>query len=224
MRFTEIKCIDDMHRLIKELGFLPFFKNRVEGFSVEENIAPELWFGDNADGPWEWKGPLIRRGDIVYGKFISNRAMFVSLDKFPEFANIRRDGYDFDALFDDGKAPVKDKNLFDIVWKNGSIMTRALKEAGNYKKDGNKGFDGIINRLQMQTYICIADFEMAKTKDGREYGWGIARYSTPEYLYGENIMSEAYKHEADESREIILSQLKTILPDVKEAKLRAIIR
>ena len=50
----------------------------------------------------------------------------------------------------------------------------------NYRKGGNTGFDTVITRLQMQTYITIGDFVYSQDKFGRPYGWGIAEYTTPE--------------------------------------------
>lgn len=34
----------------------------------------------------------------------------------PVFANYRRDGYDFDALFEDEKAPIKHKNIMKQLY------------------------------------------------------------------------------------------------------------
>lgn len=34
----------DMERRVLELGFLPFFRCGIRGFSIEEMTAPELWF------------------------------------------------------------------------------------------------------------------------------------------------------------------------------------
>ena len=50
----------------------------------------------------------------------------------------------------------------------------------NYRKGGNTGFDTVITRLQMQTYITIGDFVYSQDKFGRPYGWDIAEYTTPE--------------------------------------------
>ena len=46
--------------------------------------------------------------------------------------------------------------------------TPALKDLCNYRKGGNKGFETVITRLQMQTYITVADFEYRKDKNGRQ--------------------------------------------------------
>ena len=51
-----IRGKEDLVRAVNHLGFLPFFRNSVEGFSIEEHVDPKIWFGD-IEGLWEWKGP-----------------------------------------------------------------------------------------------------------------------------------------------------------------------
>ncbi|MBQ1397763.1 MAG: hypothetical protein IIY89_04650, partial [Clostridia bacterium] len=83
----------ELAEAVERYGFLPFFCNSVEGFSVEEHIDRRLWF-TGIEGPWEWKGPLIRKYGLAYGKFFEKKAAFVSPEWFMELANYRRDGYD----------------------------------------------------------------------------------------------------------------------------------
>lgn len=68
---------EDLLKKVDEYGFLPFFKNAIRGFSIEEMCQPELWFTDQ-DGPWEWKGPVAKSGQCIYGKFFKCKAMFAS--------------------------------------------------------------------------------------------------------------------------------------------------
>lgn len=154
---AEIKSWPELEALVLEYGFLPFFQNEIAGFSVEEHTPPRLWFSDTEDGPWEWKGPVARSGKCVYGKFYSGRAGFVSMEWFPDFANFRRGGYDFDARYEDGLAAHKDKTIYDTVMQRKSLLSKELKDLCNYRKDGNKGFETIVTRLQMQTYLNISD-------------------------------------------------------------------
>ena len=223
-RLFQIRSADDMIQLVENTGFLPFFANSVPGFSVEECCPGELWFEEGVDGPWEWKGPAARSGRCVYGKFFGNKAGFVSREWFPDFANYRRDGYDFDARFDDDLASYKDKGVFDTVSKHGALLSKELKKLCNYRKGGNKGFDTVITRLQMQTYISIADFVYMKDKYGQVYGWGVAKYSTPEAQFGYGFVTSAYRREPEESRERILSHLKTLLPDADIEQLLKLIK
>ena len=74
MELPELHSAEDLAALVEEIGFLPFFKNGIEGFSVQEHTPPELWFSD-LEGPWEWKGPVIQTARCAYGKFYKGKAV-----------------------------------------------------------------------------------------------------------------------------------------------------
>lgn len=224
MKLPELRSAEDIIELTTEAGFLPLFPGDIPGFSVEDCCPPELWFSDEADGPWEWKGPIARSGTCIYGKFFGTRAGFVSREWLPDFANLRRDGYDFDARYDDGLASRKDKDVYDTVAEHGAILSRELKRLRNYRKGGNTGFDTVITRLQMQTYITIGDFVYMKDKFGRPYGWGVAEYTTPEALFGCDFVASAYRRKPEESKERILAHLRGILPEAGEEQLLKLLR
>lgn len=95
---ARIRSWEDLLDWIDEIGFLPLFKNEIDGFSVEEHTASLSWWtGDPMQDPWEWRELMARSGRVAYGKFFSRKAGFVSKTWFPHFANFRRDGYDFDS-------------------------------------------------------------------------------------------------------------------------------
>lgn len=217
-----IRTKEDLIDAIQKLGFLPLFENSIPGFSVEENVAHACWFGDEP-GVWEWKGSVIRETGCAYGKFLEQKAVFVSREWFPNFANYRRDGYDLDARFDDDLAPFRDKELYDLLDETAPIMTGDLRDKGHYRKGGKKGFETIITRLQVQCYVLISDFKYKKDKQGNQYGWGVAEYSTPEKFLGEDFTEQVYLRTPEESYARVLAQLKRILPDVEEGALRKIL-
>lgn len=99
MKWNNPECIhsvDEAIKYINELGFLPLFKNDIDGFSLEERTVPEYWWSDNPEiDPWMWRAIIARRHDIVYGKFFDKKAGFISKKWLPVFANYRRDGYDY---------------------------------------------------------------------------------------------------------------------------------
>ncbi|MBQ7161690.1 MAG: hypothetical protein IJR90_08280 [Clostridia bacterium] len=209
----------DLKEAVERLGFLPYFTNSISGFSIEEHVAPEAWFGAEP-GTWEWKGPVIRETGCAYGKFFEKKAAYISAEWFPDFANFRRDGYDFDARFDDELASYRDKELFDLIDKNAPILSKDLREKGNYVKDGKKGFETLINRLQHQCYVVISDFVYSTDKNGREYGWGVAEYSTPEKLMGAAFTPRVYQRTPEESYERIFDHFRSILPDADEKAIK----
>lgn len=219
MRFPKVSNPEELLALVEEFGFLPFFKSGIDGFSLEDYCVPERWFVDGVDGPWEWKGPLAKSGKCVYGKFFGGKAGFISLAWLPDFVNYRRDGYDFDARYEDGLASRKDKELYDTVAESGIILSKQLKDRCNYRKGGNKGFDTIITRLQMQSYLCVADFVYLQDKFGKPYGWGVAQYTTPEELFGYDLVTSAYTRDPQESKEKIIEHLKKLLPHAEEKQI-----
>ncbi len=223
MKFKEVCSAEDIVALTEELGFLPFFANSIRGFSIEERCPSELWFVEGRDGPWEWKGPAAKSGRCVYGKFFQGKAGFVSREWFPILANYRRDGYDFDARYDDGLASRKDKAIVDALSEHGPLLSKELKKLCNYRKGGNKGFDTVIARLSMQTYVVVADFVYMQDKAGRPYGWGVAEYALAETLLGRDFVTSAYDTKPTDSREKIFAHLQKALPQATEAQLRRLL-
>lgn len=218
-----LKSAEEIVELTERWGFLPFFRNSVRGFSIEEYTPADLWFSDR-DGPWEWKGPCIRSGRVLYGKFFGSKAGYVSLEWFPDLANYRRDGYDFDSRYDSGMASVRDLNVVDTVSRYGTLLSKKLKSLCGYGRGGEKGFDGVITRLQMQTYVCISDFEYMRDKYGNQYGWGVARYSTPENMFGYDAITSAYSREPEESKARIFNHIKELFPQAAEKDILKLIK
>lgn len=218
-----IKNIDDLKAAVTELGFVPFFENSIPGFSIEEHVDPRIWFS-NEDGPWEWKGPVINELGCAYGKFFEKKAVYISREWFPDFANYRRDGYDFDARYEDGLVYIGDKRLYDLIDSNAPILSKHLKQIGNYRKGGNKGFDTIINRLQAQGYVLISDFRYMIDKNGNEYGWGVAEYSTPEQFMGDDFTSVVYRRTPEESYARLFEHLRKILPEADEQVIHKLLK
>lgn len=206
---------EDVVKAVQEIGFLPFFKHEIAGYSLEEHCPPDLWFSQDQDGPWEWKGPIIRTGTCVYGKFFGGRAGYISLEWLADFANLRRDGYDFEGWYEDGHARRQDKLIYDCIDAGGAMLSKDVKRRCDFRKGGNKGFDSAITRLQMQTFVTIADFVYLQDQKGNPYGWGVAVYDTPEHLHGESILDCGGRTPA-ESRERILAHLRALSPSVDE--------
>ncbi len=213
----------DMVNMVQQWGFVPLFRNEIEGFSIEELTPKEFWFSQERDGPWEWKGPTIRESGCAYGKFFGGKAVFISKDWFLDFANFRRDGYDFDARYNDGLAAYRDKTVYDILEERGELLSKELKNLWSYGGEKRKGFDSIMTRLQMLGYITTTDFEYMRDKNGKVYGWGVARYATPEYHFGKSFCDAVYKREPYQSRERILEHLYSLFPHADKTKLQKMI-
>ena len=220
-------CIHTPEQLMEyvdEIGFLPLFKNEIPGFSVEERTVAEHWWSEDPQkDPWEWRAILARSGRVVYGKFFNKKAGFISLKWLPYFANYRRDGYDFDALWDDEKASMRKKKIMDLFDTHAELYSNEMKALAGFGKGGEKNFDGVLTELQMQLYLCAADFRQRKNKLGKAYGWAIAVYSTPEGLWGYELVSSAYKEDPGKSWQRIIDHMKECYPIATEKQIRKVL-
>ncbi len=203
------------------------FKNDIPGFSLEERTVPEYWWsGDAARDPWEWREIIARSGEVVYGKFFDKKAGFISREWFPYFANYRRDGYDFDALWEDEKASIRQKKIMDLFTERNADAewySFEVKQNAGFGKGGEKNFEGTITDLEMKTYLCMRDFRQRKNKKGESYGWSIAVYSTPEHLWGYEHITSAYQEEPSESWRRIVNHMNEIYPIATEAQIHRVI-
>ena len=219
-----------------KFGVLPFFENPVKGLSVDELCAPGLLFGGNFDeGCWEWKGPVIRRRTTGYGKFFRRKAGFVSLDLLPDFLNYRRGIY-----------PVKPDStedmILEIIRENDGMTSTELKshifgdrhhkrnwdEIPDYDKPisisgKRKSLEGPLQRLQMGGWLLISDFEYKRTKNGERYGWGVARYSTPELNFGKELIIPENKS-AEQSFSDLVSAVKSRWPAASSRTISQLLR
>ena len=210
---------DELLEVIEKVGFLPLFSNEVPGFSVENMTDPYCWWcGDEEVDPWEWRAVLARTGKVAYGKFFGNKAGYVSKKWFPDFANYRREGYDFDSRYEDGKAGRREKLIMDLFWpKKGelwdateevSYYSNEVKEKAGFGKGGEKGFDSTCAKLQMSSYLTVKDFRPRLNKKGESFGWSVAIYTLPEYLWGYKFVTKSYKDLPEDSYKKILRQVK----------------
>ena len=213
-----IRSKEDLEEMVQTFGIVPFFSNSIKGFSIRERVDKALWFTEEP-GPWEWKGPVIRELGCAYGKFFEKKAAYVRADVFLDLANYRRDGYDFDARVDDELTPMGDVYLYGLLAERAPVLSKQLKEAGNYKKGGRKGFDTVILRLQEQCYVTVSDFVYETDRFGKQYGWGVAEYSTPEVFFGPAFREKVYAREPAESKARLLELLKRIHPQAGEKAL-----
>ena len=226
-----IRSAMDMERQALELGFLPFFRFGVPGFSIEERTAREYWFSDEEEGPWEWKGPVIREGHCAYGKLFNKKAGYVSLEWLPDLMNYRRslryakdedtaalDDVVLQTIISEGSLTVKEmRRLLGFV--RGRGHRSAQEPVDRMGEEGKVSLEPILTRLMMNVHVVIADFEYNTDRHGRPYGWGVARYTTPEVLYGR--VSAGCTPE--ESYQKIYAHFRHLFPDVAERKLLPLI-
>lgn len=227
----QIRTAEDMERQVLAWGFLPFFRCGIPGFSIEEQTAWEYWFSDEEEGPWEWKGPVIREGHCAYGKLYNKKAGYVSLEWLPHLMNWRHtrryakdedtaalDDVVLQAIYAEGSVTVKELRHI-LGFARGRGHRRDTDLVDTMQGEGKVSLDPILTRLMMGMRIVIADFEYNTDRHGRPYGWGVARYTSPEVLYGRQDAGCT----PEESYRKIYAHLRKLLPDAPERKLQELI-
>lgn len=86
-------------------------------------------------------------------------------------------------------------------------------------QDEKASLEPILVRLMMELRIVISDFEYDIDRHGRPYGSGIARYTTPETLYGNLSVDRT----PEDSYKKIFQHFKGLFPEVPEKKLLKLI-
>ena len=229
----------NLETLIKKWGFMPFFKNGIEGFSIQEITPPELLFGDDFEnGPWQWKGPIIANWESAYGKFFGKKAGYIALEWLPDFMNWRRSLLPLDGFPDDAR------HIREVLVDAESMLSKRLKVESGFTLSRRKRtfnpddptqpivnrrngttFDALIAQLQMGTHVCIADFEYQVSRSGQTYGWGVARYCTPEAMYPDlfPVAARVEGRTPLESRQRIIDHITGLFPQATTKQIEKII-
>lgn len=184
-----IQTTDDLIAAVNEYGILPFWSD--DGFSAWGMSAI------NFNALWAVREKTVNSLKVAYGRFVNKKATFVSLEVFPYLCALRRDGYDFDSLEDEGRAPNRESLIMHAVGD---------KPAPSYalgKSLGMKGFDGAVASLQNKTFLCLT---FAKSY------MGTAMLNRPEDVFGYDYVRAQYaltaKENADKLAELAAKGLK----------------
>lgn len=180
-----IKTADDIIGAVDRFGFLPFW--------AEESFSAWKYSAVSFMKLWNLREKAVNSQKLAYGKFVCKKATFVSLKALPYLCAMRRDGYDFDSLVDEGRAPVREKEVMGAI--DGPTPSYALG-----KSLGMKGFDGVVTSLQNKTYLCL---------NFKKSSMGSALLCTPESLFGSELVRSAY----DMSVSGCAEKLKTLCAD-----------
>ena len=215
----------EVRSLIHEIGFLPLFSVGIPGFSLEQRVpAADWWTDDPSPDPWIWRMVIAEDPDIAYGKFFDKKAGFISREWFPVFANYRRDGYDYEGFYEDGRMKNGAWKILNTLELNEDAVGLELMSGQIRKKAGvEKGFDGLLIDLQMHSFLLISCFRQKKNRQGAEYGWHLPAFMTPETKWSYNFVSSVDEAPAV-SAEKIRTQVIAYFPQADEKALRKALR
>lgn len=228
-----IRSAAELTSWIQEIGFLPFFANEVPSFSAEEHVASNAWWtGNKATDPWEWREQIAASHIVAYGKFFDGRAGFISQEWLPYFANARRNGWDFDSKWQDGRVSAREKAIMEHfndpesddepIFSGAAILSTELKKRAGFGKGGEKDYPGILTGLQMQLYLVIGGFKRRVNKRGGEFGMSVSVIMTPESIWGYEAVTAAYGEEPCESWQRIYDHTRAMWPAEESALVKLI--
>lgn len=225
MNIPFLRTAEELAAAVAEIGFLPLMPCNIPGFSVYEHTDESVWFsGDAQRCPWEWRYRLAADGRLVYGKLFGGKAGYLSRDWLPTFANYRRDGYDFDARYEDGKASHAAMTLMRCMDGGEPLASWQLRERAGFGKGGARGFDGALTQLQMQCYLAVCGFARKRNRAGAEYGWPTSVFVTPEARWGEDFVRSAYNEPPLSSLDRLCAQCAAWAPDASAAAIRKLLK
>lgn len=173
---AKLKSAEDIIAATDEYGILPFWTDT--GFSAW------MMSGTDFNTFWGLREKAVNSQKIAYGKFVNKKATFVSLSVFPYLCALRRDGYDFDSLEDEGRAPRREITVMHAV---GNVPTPSYTLG---KSLGMKGFDGTVTSLQNKTYLCL---------NFKKSAMGTALLCRPEDIFGAEFVRGKYSLTAAEN-------------------------
>lgn len=136
-----VDCASRMIEAIRRFGIIPFFRNKIPGWSIEELTAAGHWFGSEEDGgslgPWDWKIEAVREGDIAYGKFLGAKAAFATVEWYRHLMNWRRSIPKYNMVYRNGYqalnhneklAKILSPTLLDALNESGSLESRDIRK------------------------------------------------------------------------------------------------
>ena len=224
-----IRTPEELISWINEIGFLPLFENDIPGFSAEEHTWYGGWWCDDPkQDPWLWRQEIAKSHRAVYGKCFNKKTGFLSLDWLPVFANYRRDGYDFDSLYEDGLASRRKKKIMDLFMGDEEseyvepLATFEAKQRAGFGKNGEKNFDGVLTDLEMKLYLVGCDFRQKTNKKGQSYGWFVQALNTPESIWGYRTVTSCYSEEPETSGDKIFARVKEMFPNADDKAIRKV--
>ena len=225
-RRSDPECLhspEELLALVREIGFLPLFSNSIPGFSVEEHTPSADWWTGSPLDPWDWRQVLAPHPEIAYGKFFDRKAGFVSREWFPCFANYRRDGYDWEGMYEDGLMSARCRRILDVLGLDENAVGRPVLSCELRKLASvEKGFEGALTDLQMKSFLIMSDFRQRRNRHGEAYGWHVAELMTPETKWGYDAVNSCGES-PEASWDAIRQQIRKHFPKAGDREIQRIL-
>lgn len=186
MKTQFVRNASEAADFVVQSGMLPFLKNDLQGFSLEDHV-PDGWFAsdDHDLNPWYWRYSFVLDNQIAYGKFFNRKLGFVSKGLFGDFVNVKRQGRSAEQFFEEGIISAEAYSLYEALFGGAVKSSIELRDELGFKRSV---VDRALAELMNETLIVILDFQRRTGRNGRPYGWPIAYYGRPEDEFGEDVV------------------------------------
>ncbi len=175
----KIRTADDLISAVEEYGMLFFWD--------ENNVSAWTMSGVSFNDLWNLREEAVNSKRIAYGKYMRKKSTFVSLELFPRLCALRRDGYDYDSLVDEGLGVRRENEVMRAIEgaSGEPVPSYALG-----KSLGMKGYDGVVTSLQNKTYLCVTF---------KKSSMGTALLNKPEDIFGFDFVRSMYSIAPEEN-------------------------
>lgn len=154
--------------------------------------CPIQWHtGDPETDPWEWRMRVLEeRHDIAYAKVFFGASGYITRQWYPLFLAVRRQGLVFDEWYDEGKATLMEKNIYEVISEQGRLPLHELKQLCGIHKEDTSAFERALVSLQKNLFITMCGRMQKKNKFGESYGWSSTVFCTVEEFWGEDLSTD----------------------------------
>ena len=223
LRFTEEE-LEYLHNIkwIKGsyVDFLRLWKARYEDFEISDDA--ECGLKIEARGTWlntsMYEIPTLAIVNEVYFRMNDDYDKLLASFRQKKIMDLFMD----DRIDEESDAEFAAEKLDSMY--NTELFSFDIKKLAGFGKGGEKGFEGTMTQLQMQTYLCACDFRKRLNKKGAEYGWNVAVYSMPEKLWGYDHVTSAYGESPEKSWERIVKHMDDIYPIATEKQIKKVLK
>jgi hypothetical protein len=159
---------------------------------------------------WNWKDSLPVAGKVLYGKFLRNKPVFLSLDLAAHFyalsPNYGNPAEDYMEDYRDGRLSVEAKQVYEVLLSQGALPTSRLRQEAGLGGKANAGrFDRSLAELQRGMRIA-----KVAISDANRWGYCYVYDLLPRHFAG--VIEAAQAISGRTAREtILLRYLRTVV-------------
>ncbi len=227
MDFHAIHTFDDFCPALRQAGFSLGGPNDKGIFSLSRYYGPGVtWHtGDPQTDPWEWRMRSVEEcRDMAYGNLFFRRAGWVTLDWYPYFVAVRREGKPLEQLYQEGYISQIAYGIYGLIREYGEVSMHEMKVSLNITRETRSAFQAALVHLQMLLLITVCGSQYKCGKNGQPYGWPTTVFCSVERFFGgTGIAGQAQEIGKERAAQKIAGQVRLLNPQVEEQVLQEFI-